>query len=64
MTGTLLERLISKYSHTRYSVAKKMAEIKLQGMEGEYDYKEELKKKTKNYGMKTTVSKGNKVNQI
>lgn len=49
MTGSLLERLISKYSHTRYSVAKKMAEIKLYGMEGEYDYKDELKKKTKNY---------------
>lgn len=53
MSEIPLERLIKKYGQTRYSIAKKMAEIKLEGFEGnsedDEDYKEELKKKTKNY---------------
>lgn len=48
MTETPLEKLIKKYGKTRYSVAKEIAQIKLEGSETE-DYKEELKKKTKNY---------------
>ncbi|BAY87789.1 hypothetical protein NIES267_73130 (plasmid) [Calothrix parasitica NIES-267] len=52
MSEIPLERLIKKYGQTRYSIAKKMAEIKLEGFEGnteDEDYKEKLKKKTKNY---------------